>query len=161
MYNYPRTTTAIPAAQPPVATFVGKHTTGLWKFQNGWNTFHEIPPSLVGLDSSLQESGLEMAISGTLVKINHLHRGLYKSLYKNFPVYHAGIVTGKNQINSINSLINTLDTVKYLHNSFSLLFLDDNFHDPCLNYEFSPLLLLHGAWVRSLVHPIFCIKYLK
>merc|ERR1712038_2202953 len=93
MYNYPRTTTAIPAAQPPVATFVGKHTTGLWKFQNGWNTFHEIPPSLVGLDSSLQENGLEMAISGTLVKINHLHEGLYKNLYKNFPVYHAGIVT--------------------------------------------------------------------
>ena len=53
MYNNSRTTTAIPAAQPPVATFVGKHTTGVFKFQNGLNSFHEIPPSLVGLDSAM------------------------------------------------------------------------------------------------------------
>ena len=88
MYNYPGTTTAI----PPVATFVGLQN------GSGLTTFDENPPSLVGLDSTLQENGLGMAITRTLAKINLLHRSLWRGLYKNFRILHVGIITSKKLI---------------------------------------------------------------
>jgi len=120
MYNYPGTTTAIPTAQPPVATFVGLQN------GSGLTTFEENPPSLVGLDSTLQENGLGMAITRTLAKINLLHRSLWRGLYKNFRILHVGII-----IIYIFSMILFMTLVSTMNFYYYYYFMGPGIFTPC------------------------------